>query len=113
MEDGKYTSYSKDIVNDKRQYFTGDQLYSTKHMMFGINRNNRQELYIFSNKVDIGFKKGPDKRLQNIIKELGLTDVAKGDGGGSTQWWLCNDFSLQYENRPLGNMILIRKGQGK
>ena len=113
MEDGKFTNYHDDIIDKDLQYFTGDQLYSTKHMMFGINRNNRQELYIFSNKVDIGFKKGPDKRLQNIIKELGLTDVAKGDGGGSTQWWLCNDFSLQYENRPLGNMILIRKGQGK
>ena len=113
MEDGKYTSYSKDIVNDKRQYFTSDQLYSTRHMMFGINRNNNQELHIFMNTTNIGFTTSPDEKFQNIIKELGLTDVAKGDGGGSSQWWLNNGFSLQYEERPLGNMILIRKGQGK
>ena len=117
MEDGKYTSYSKDIVNDKRQYFTSDQLYSTRHMMFGINRNNNQELFIFMNTTNFGFRDGvPEDRREEVysfIEKLGLTDVAKGDGGGSSQWWLNNGFSLQYEERPLGNMILIRKGQGK
>lgn len=45
-----------------------------------------------------------------------ILDVAKGDGGGSSQWWVDTGYtvySLQYKPRGLGNMVFILKGLGK
>ena len=88
--------------------------------MMGLNNNNNNnDLYIFMNTTDIGFRDGVEtdrrEKAYGFIRDLGLTDVVKFDGGGSAQLWLNNGYYKQKMKRPMPNIFLIRMltGEGR
>ncbi|MFW6029463.1 MAG: phosphodiester glycosidase family protein [Halanaerobiales bacterium] len=57
------------------------------------------------NKSKMNVKNGSG--IFKFINEMGLTDVVKLDGGGSTQMYANSGYYFQYKKRAIPNMILI------